>query len=164
MGQAIFARSVEIVDKLCSIAHGKAKALECKTRRIRRDEWKAHVCDDHGDCSKVGKALSRHAYRWIRGPAGWPQSPLCTFDQHEASLIDDLPIDLGGYLPNSISGPSGDLQDPNLAEGQVLVPLNDQAAAELASGRRFGQSAAHMLLALALKWARHLLPFSWLTF
>ena len=82
VGQA----NVSGVTCLSNVADDKAKLLEVAAQRKARQAWRQWLSDGRLRRRGLGKASSKNTYRWVRGLAGWTQSPVGMEE-----LNDDFP-------------------------------------------------------------------------
>ena len=117
---AIWNSYPDTIHKLCSIADAKAKSLELCTRRENLSKWRNALSDTRIPGCKLP---SRLAYRWIKGPAGFSISPICSLEESQ-NLVDEFGIPSDQY-PSSNA-----LKVPDPIVSCTSVPLQSQVEVE----------------------------------
>ena len=110
---------------LATVARAKAKKLEEATQRSRALEWRVAI-GATGVVKNASRAPTRFAYRWVKGLAGWQQSPVGDALANEA--VPDVGHD--GEVEENLDEIYVGNPAEDLVKGKSLIPLSDQATVE----------------------------------
>ncbi len=115
------------ITSLTFVANTKAKLLEEWAHRARVRQWRVALGASTA-AQDLAKAPTKLAYRWVKGLAGWQQSPI-----GDAAANDEVPA-LEGMACEEEEAYLDEAFAHNPAEaavrGKRLMPLSDQAAVE----------------------------------
>ena len=119
----------DAAEKLLRPIAKKADMLEERHTKDRKAQWRAALSRPTPCCRRQsghGERLSRLAYRWVKGVAGWSRSsigPAVLELVNPDATPGDAPVD----IPQNTAGPSASTDPSSTLPDPCLAPCSDQA-------------------------------------